>query len=76
MAQSLNNLGLHLKARGDYADARPLYERARAIYEKVFRRQANLQALAPVAVAVVVLFAFIGVVSILLDLTNPIDLGG
>lgn len=47
-----------------------------AIYEKVFRRKANLQALAPVAVAVVALFAFIGVVSILLDVTNPIDLGG
>lgn len=47
-----------------------------AIYEKVSGRRANLQALAPIAVAVVALFVFIGVLSILLDVTNPIDLGG
>ena len=47
-----------------------------ATYERVFRRKVNLQALTPVAVAVVVLFVFIGVVSILLDITNPIDLPG
>lgn len=45
-----------------------------AIYERVSGRKANLQALAPFAVAVVVLFVLIGVLSILLDLTNPIDL--
>lgn len=47
-----------------------------AVYERVTGRKANLQALAPVAVAVVALFVFIGVISVLLDVTNPIDLGG
>jgi membrane-associated protease RseP (regulator of RpoE activity) len=47
-----------------------------AIYERVSGRKANLRALAPVAVAVVALFVFIGVLSVLLDVTNPIDLGG
>ncbi len=42
-----------------------------AVYEKVFRRPANLQALAPVAAAVIALFVFIGVLSIVLDITNP-----
>lgn len=45
-----------------------------AIYEKVFRRPANLQALAPIAAAVIALFVFIGVLSILLDITNPFQL--
>jgi membrane-associated protease RseP (regulator of RpoE activity) len=47
-----------------------------AVYERVTGRKANLRALAPVAVAVVALFVFIGVLSLLLDVTNPIDLGG
>ncbi len=47
-----------------------------ALYEKIFRRRANLEKLTPVVVAVVVLFAFIGILSILLDITNPIDLPG
>ena len=34
-AESLNNLAVLLKAQGDYAGARPLYERALAIREKV-----------------------------------------
>jgi Flp pilus assembly protein TadD len=34
-ATSLNNIALLLKVQGDLAEARPLYERARAIYEKV-----------------------------------------
>lgn len=42
-----------------------------AIYEKVVGRPANLQALAPIAAAVIALFVFIGVLSIVLDITNP-----
>ena len=36
-ARSLNNLGLVLWAQGDFAGARPLYERALAIKEKALR---------------------------------------
>lgn len=45
-----------------------------AVYEKAFRRPANLQALAPVAAAVIALFVFIGVLSLVLDITNPFSL--
>jgi tetratricopeptide (TPR) repeat protein len=34
-ATTLNNLALLFKSQGDYDGARPLYERALAIYEKV-----------------------------------------
>jgi tetratricopeptide (TPR) repeat protein len=34
-ASSLNNLALLLKTQGDYAAARPLFERALAIFENV-----------------------------------------
>jgi membrane-associated protease RseP (regulator of RpoE activity) len=45
-----------------------------ALYEKVTRREANVQRLMPVAVAVVGLFLFLGFVGIILDIVNPISL--
>ena len=45
-----------------------------ALYEKVTGRQADIRRLAPIAVAVVGLFAFLGFVAIILDVTNPINL--
>ena len=36
VANTLNNLGILLKDLGDFAGARPLHERALAIYESVF----------------------------------------
>lgn len=45
-----------------------------ALYEKVFRRQANLQALAPLTAAVIALFIFLGVLTLVLDITNPFRL--
>ena len=45
-----------------------------ALYEKVTGREANIQRLVPVAAAVIGLFAFLGFVAIILDVTNPIDL--
>lgn len=45
-----------------------------ALYEKLTGRQADIRRLAPIAVAVVGLFAFLGFVAIILDVTNPINL--
>ncbi len=45
-----------------------------ALYEKVTRREANVQRLMPVAVAVIGLFLFLGFVGIVLDIVNPISL--
>lgn len=42
-----------------------------ALYEKIFRRPANLQAMAPLTAAVIALFIFLGVLTIVLDITNP-----
>jgi membrane-associated protease RseP (regulator of RpoE activity) len=45
-----------------------------ALYEKVARRQVNVRVLIPVAAVVVTLVSFLGLVAIILDLVNPIDL--
>lgn len=45
-----------------------------ALYEKVTRREANVQRLVPVAAAVIGIFVFLGVVGIILDIVNPISL--
>ena len=45
-----------------------------AAYEKVSGREANVRKLAPVAAAVIGLFAFLGFVAIVLDIVNPISL--
>ncbi len=45
-----------------------------ALYEKITGRQADIRRLAPIAIAVVGLFAFLGFVAIILDVTNPINL--
>lgn len=45
-----------------------------ALYEKVTRRQANLRYLAPVAAVVIALVGFLGLVGIILDIVNPIDI--
>lgn len=45
-----------------------------AVYEKVTRRQANLRFLAPVAAVVIALVGFLGLVGIILDIVNPIDI--
>ncbi|HEX6947102.1 MAG TPA: M50 family metallopeptidase [Acidimicrobiia bacterium] len=45
-----------------------------ALYEKVTGRQANMKALIPVATAVIGIFVFLGLVAIILDIVNPIDL--
>jgi membrane-associated protease RseP (regulator of RpoE activity) len=45
-----------------------------AAYERVSGREANVQKLAPVAAAVIGLFAFLGFVAIVLDIVNPISL--
>lgn len=45
-----------------------------ALYEKVTRREANVQRLIPVAAAVIGIFVFLGVVGIILDIANPIAL--
>jgi membrane-associated protease RseP (regulator of RpoE activity) len=45
-----------------------------ALYEKVARRPANVRALAPVAALVIALFGFLGLVAIILDIVNPINL--
>jgi membrane-associated protease RseP (regulator of RpoE activity) len=44
-----------------------------ALYEKLTRRQANLRFLAPVAAVVIALVGFLGLVGIILDIVNPID---
>jgi membrane-associated protease RseP (regulator of RpoE activity) len=45
-----------------------------AVYEKVSGREANVRKLAPVAAAVIGLFAFLGFVAIVLDIVDPISL--
>ena len=45
-----------------------------ALYERITGRQADIRRLAPIAIAVVGLFAFLGFVAIILDITNPINL--
>ena len=45
-----------------------------ALYEKITRRQVNIRVLAPVAALVIVLFGFLGLVGIILDIVNPIDI--
>ena len=45
-----------------------------ALYEKISGREANIRRLIPVAAAVIGLFAFLGVVAIILDIANPIRL--
>ena len=45
-----------------------------ALYEKLTHREANIEKLMPVAAAVVILFVFLGLVGIILDVVNPISL--
>lgn len=45
-----------------------------ALYERVTHREANFEKLMPVAAAVVILFVFLGLVGIILDVVNPISL--
>jgi membrane-associated protease RseP (regulator of RpoE activity) len=45
-----------------------------AVYEKLTGREANIRRLAPVAAAVIAIFAFLGFVAIILDIVNPISL--
>ena len=45
-----------------------------ALYEKVTGREANVRRLAPVAAAVIAIFAFLGFVAIILDVVDPISL--
>lgn len=45
-----------------------------AAYEKISGREANVRRLAPLAAAVIGLFAFLGFVAIVLDIVNPISL--
>jgi membrane-associated protease RseP (regulator of RpoE activity) len=45
-----------------------------ALYEKVTGRQANMRALVPIATAVIGIFIFLGLVAIVLDIFNPINL--
>lgn len=46
-----------------------------AVYERISGRKANIARLIPVTVAVVVLFLFLGISAIYLDIINPIMLG-
>jgi membrane-associated protease RseP (regulator of RpoE activity) len=45
-----------------------------ALYEKLTGREANIRRLAPIAAAVIGIFAFLGFVAIILDIVNPISL--
>ena len=45
-----------------------------ALYEKVSGRQANIRKLIPVATTVIGIFLFLGLVAIVLDIANPINL--
>ncbi|MEX1125365.1 MAG: M50 family metallopeptidase [Acidimicrobiia bacterium] len=45
-----------------------------AVYERLTGRVANVRRLAPVAAAVIAIFAFLGFVAIILDIVNPISL--
>ena len=42
-----------------------------AVYEKVFRREADIRKLLPVAATVIIFFIFLGVLSIYLDISQP-----
>lgn len=44
-----------------------------ALYEKIFRRGANMRVLMPIAFGVLGIFVFLGVVSIYLDIVDPIQ---
>lgn len=46
-----------------------------ALYEKVSGREANIRKMMPVAAAVLGIFLFLGLVAIILDVANPINLG-
>ncbi|MEX0698671.1 MAG: RIP metalloprotease [Acidimicrobiia bacterium] len=45
-----------------------------ALFEKIFRRRVDVRVLAPVAALVIGLVGFLGLVAIILDIVNPIDL--
>ncbi len=45
-----------------------------ALYERITGREANIRRLAPIAAAVIGIFAFLGFVAIILDIVNPISL--
>jgi len=45
-----------------------------ALYEKITRRQVNVRVLIPVAAIVITLVGFLGLIAIILDLVNPIDI--
>ncbi|MPZ52316.1 MAG: PDZ domain-containing protein [Acidimicrobiia bacterium] len=45
-----------------------------ATYEKITGRQADLNKMVPIAVAVVALFVFIGLVAVILDIVDPLQL--
>jgi membrane-associated protease RseP (regulator of RpoE activity) len=45
-----------------------------ALYEKITRRQVNVRVLVPVAAIVITLVGFLGLIAIILDIVNPIDL--
>lgn len=45
-----------------------------ALYEKITRRQADIRKLVPVAVTVVAIIALIGILAMILDIVNPIDI--
>jgi membrane-associated protease RseP (regulator of RpoE activity) len=45
-----------------------------ALYEKITGRSVNIRVLAPVAALVIALFGFLGLVGIILDIVNPIDI--
>ncbi|CAN5823392.1 MAG: M50 family metallopeptidase [Acidimicrobiia bacterium] len=45
-----------------------------ALYEKITRRAVNVRVLIPVAAVVITLVGFLGLIAIILDLVNPIDL--
>lgn len=47
-----------------------------AIYEKVAKKPANLEKLAPFAAVFVIFFVFLGVLTLILDIVNPIDIPG
>jgi membrane-associated protease RseP (regulator of RpoE activity) len=45
-----------------------------ALYEKITRRQVNVRVLVPVAAIVITLVGFLGLIAIILDIVNPIDI--
>ncbi len=49
---------------------------ALAVYEKVAKRPANLEKLAPFAAIFILFFIFLGVLTIVLDIVNPLELPG